>query len=157
MKTIMLMSLLLVVFGVSCAHTATVKKTSEKTSEKTLRGQARPIKKESELIQEGYELFAVIEPGKPLVDHTYILAKDKNTQLEIRDAEGFSQIIRGVSSNEEALELVRLLTSQEIRRYLPDIINTSSFRLPSFQITDMILPFQVVFCDGFFPLIHIII
>jgi len=111
MKSIILMSLLLVVFGVSCAHTTQKKPISRE----------RSIKTESELIQTGYELSTVIEAKKPIAEHVYILAKSGETQLKIRDTEGFAQIVRGVTSKEEALELVRLLTSQKIRPFLKDV------------------------------------
>jgi len=121
MKSIILMSLLLVVFGVSCANTV----------EKTSRGQERPIKIESKLIQEEYELSTVIEPGKPIAEHVYILAKGKKTQLEIRNTDDFSQVVREISSKDEALELARLFTSQRIRSFLKDIYYSEVYKKES--------------------------
>jgi hypothetical protein len=112
MKSIIICGLLLGVLGISC---------TPPVQEKHSGGQERPLDIESELIQEGYEVFTVIELGKPLADHIYLLAKHGEIQLKIRDTEGFAQIVREISSQEQALELVRMLTSQEVRPFLKDI------------------------------------
>jgi hypothetical protein len=116
MKSMLLMSIFLVLFGVSCACPVEKKPSPEKS-----KGQERPIKIESKLIQAGYELFSVIEAKKPLVKNIYLLAKRGETQVEIRDAAGFAEIVQGIASKEDALELVRLLTSQELRPFLRDL------------------------------------
>lgn len=81
----------------------------------------QPLNSDSGLFQSDFKLFTVIEAIKPIADHTYILAKRDDVELIIRDTEGFAQVIGDITSKEEALELVRLLTSQEIRPFLQDI------------------------------------
>jgi hypothetical protein len=105
------MSLLLILFGISCSQ----------TTQKQPISRERSIKTETKLIQGGYKLSTVIEAKKPIADHTYILAKSGETQLKIQDTEGFAQILQGITSQEEALELVQLLTSQEFRPFLRDV------------------------------------
>lgn len=111
MRSILLMNLLLIFLGISCTQ----------TTQKQPASRERSLKTESELIQDGYELSTVIEAKKPIAEHSYILAKREDTELKIRDTEGFVQILRGISSQDQALELVRLLTSQEFRPFLKDI------------------------------------
>jgi hypothetical protein len=111
MKEILLFIVLCTILGVSGAHSMQAKPS----------GQEHPLKIESQLIQDKYQLFAVITGGKPIAEHSYLLAKAGDTQLEIRDTKDFAQIVKGISSKEEALELVRLITSQEIRPFLRDI------------------------------------
>jgi hypothetical protein len=113
MKAIILMSLVLVMLGLSCAQDVD-------NGDQPLKKE-RAIKTESALIQEGYTLSTVIEAVKPIAEHVYILAKNGETELKIRDTEGFAQVVRKISSQEQALELVRLLTSQEFRPFLKDI------------------------------------
>lgn len=113
MKAIMLMSLGLVMLGLSCAQD--VDKSNQPLKKE------RALKPESTLIREEYTLSTVIEAVRPIAEHIYILAKSGETELKIRDTEGFAQVVRKISSQEQALELVRLLTSQEFRPFLKDI------------------------------------
>lgn len=113
MKTVILMNIVLVMLGFSCAQDVD-------NGNQPLK-QERALKTESALIQEGYTLSTVIEAVKPIAEHVYILAKNGETELKIRDTESFAQVVRKISSQEQALELVRLLTSQEFRPFLKDI------------------------------------
>ena len=111
MKVVTIMTMLFVIFGVSCAHTV----------QKHPGGQERPLKLESALFLKKYELFTVIGMGKPVAEHSYLLAKDGNSEVKIQDTESFAQIVKEIASPEDALELVRLMTSQEIRPFLSDV------------------------------------
>lgn len=111
MRSIIFMNVLLIFFGIACTQTTQKQPVSRECSLKT----------GSDLIQDGYELSTVIEAKKPIAEHAYILAKRGDTELKIRDTEGFAQILRGISSQDQALELVRLLTSQDLRPFLKDI------------------------------------
>ncbi len=86
---LMIVSILLVLFGASCAHTTQERSTA----------QEHLINIESKLIQDGYELFAVKELGKPISEHIYLLAKSGEIQLRIQDTEAFAQIVRGITTN----------------------------------------------------------
>lgn len=111
MKGIALVAIILVILGASCTHTV----------QKQPSGQERALKPESALLEEKYELLTVQGMGMPLAEHRYLLAKDGETEIQIRNAEEFAQIVREIASPEDALELVRLLTSQEFRPFLKDI------------------------------------
>jgi hypothetical protein len=76
---------------------------------------------DSSLIREGYDLIPFIGSQKPIGDHIYLIAKSGKIELAIRTVEEFSQVIRELTSEEDALEFVRLLTSQNIRPYLKDV------------------------------------
>ncbi len=72
------------------------------------------------LVLEGCELVPVIESKKSLTSLAYLLAKTDNIEVPIRTIAEFSQVVREITSEADALEYVRLLTSQEIRPYLQD-------------------------------------
>lgn len=81
----------------------------------------RKLKVETTLIQDGYELFSVIEAQKPVAEHTYLLATSGNTELQIRNTDDFARILREIMSPEEALEYIRLITHQDIMPFLQDV------------------------------------
>ena len=83
--------------------------------------QERSLKLESTLLNENYKLFAVRGMGMPIAEHSYLLAKDGKTEIKIQTAEEFAQIVKKITSPEDALALVRLITSQEIRPFLSDV------------------------------------
>jgi hypothetical protein len=111
MKGIIAFMMLCAILGTSCACSKQAKSG----------GQEQPIKLASLLIQDKYELFSVIGGGKPIADHVYLLAKAGDTRLEIRTTKDFAQIVKGIASKDDALALVRLLTSQELRPFLRDV------------------------------------
>lgn len=112
----MMMILLCLLGGISCAQ---VEEQASK-EEQPLKNE-QPLEIVSDLLQADVSLFSVIEARKPIADHTYILAQSKDGELTIRDTESFAQIVREIASPEDALELVRLVTSQELRPFLQDI------------------------------------
>ena len=111
MKVVILISIFLLSFNRSCAQT--VPKEPIK--------QEQTIKITSALIQDGYEIFSVVEAKRPIAENVYLLAKRGETQLKIQDTAEFAQLVRGIASKEAALEFVRLLTAQEIRPFLRDV------------------------------------
>jgi hypothetical protein len=111
MKGLIVFMMLCAVLGTSCACSKQTKSG----------GQEQPIKLASSLIQDKYELFSVIGGGKPVAENIYLLAKAGNTRLEIRNTKDFAQIVKGIASKDDALGLVRLLTSQELRPFLRDV------------------------------------
>jgi hypothetical protein len=111
MKGLIIFMMLCATLGTSCTCSRQVKS----------RGQEQPIMLASPLIQDKYELFSVIGGGKPIAENIYLLAKAGNTQLEIRNTKDFAQIVKDIASKDDALALVRLLTSQELRPFLRDV------------------------------------
>lgn len=108
MRSLLLLCAIVLVFGVSCASTTT--------------GQERPsMNVDSSLILEGYDLIPFLGSQKPIGDHIYLIAKSGKIEITIRTVEEFSQVIRELASEEDALEFVRLLTAQNIRPYLKDV------------------------------------
>ena len=89
--------------------------------QKQARGQERRLQPESALLDEKYQLFSVMGMEMPIADNTYLLAKDGETDIEIRKAAEFAQIVKGVTSPEDALNFVRLLTSQQFRLFIADV------------------------------------
>lgn len=110
MRMVTLLIAILAVVGVSCANTA-----------KEPNVQLRPITVTSTLLDERYELFGAQAMKMPLGENSYLAAKSGDTEIQIRNAQEFAQIVKGVTSPEQALELARLLTSPAIRPFLQDI------------------------------------
>lgn len=111
MKELVLLSLLSMVLGVSCAHT-------EQTSSDI---QKQQIVLDTPLLKEQYNLWGVQGMGLPLAEHRYLLASDGEQEIKIQKAEDFAPLVKNITSAEQALEFVRFLTSSEIRTYLSDI------------------------------------
>jgi hypothetical protein len=116
MKGFVLVSVLCMVLGTSCAHTEQT--TSEKKSPDV---QEQPIALETTVFQEQYTLWGVQGIGLPLAEHRYLLARGGEQDIEIRKAEDFTPLVKEISSADQALEFVRLLSSPEIRSFLSDI------------------------------------
>ena len=132
MKGILLFTSILVILGTSCANT------SQESPSPTKR--ETPLVVESALLDGRYELFTVQELEMPLAAHRYVLAKNGETTIKIRQAEDFSQIVKEISSEEEALELVRLITSQEIRPFLKDLYYHEVEKKVELKIEDAVEP-----------------
>ncbi len=105
MKIFLLTLVVLAICGVANAHAA----------------QEREITLESPLIQEDWRLYGVTDITKAEPPKAYLLAKHEEQTLTIETAEDFAQIVTAVEDRADALQLVRLLTSQEIRPFLADI------------------------------------
>ncbi len=76
---------------------------------------------ETSLLNEKYEFFTGRGLGVPQSKQGYIVAKSETKDIKIQKAEDFSQVVTGITSPEEALEYVRLLTSSQIHPYLSDV------------------------------------
>jgi hypothetical protein len=100
-------------FGTSCA---TIEANQTDVMKRT-----QKLEVETPLIQDGYELFSVIEAQKPVADHMYLLATSGNIELQIRDTGGFAQILRRITSQDDALEYIRLITHMDIMPFLQDV------------------------------------
>ncbi|MBD3307110.1 hypothetical protein GF339_11850 [candidate division KSB3 bacterium] len=111
MKIITMITLALVGLSACCAQ----------TGQKQPAAQERPLTLQSPLLKDEFELFTVQEMGQPLAAHRYLLAKHDETELKIQTAAEFAPLVREITSPADALALVRLLTSQEIRPFLQDI------------------------------------
>ncbi len=112
MKGLILFIMICLLFGVSCACT-------KNDSPPMVR--ERPLELESALIDENYTLFSVQELTMPLAEHSYLLAKKDDTEVKIQQTEEFSQIVKKITSPEDALELVRLIASPEVHPLLSDV------------------------------------
>lgn len=111
MQKLFVLSLGLLILGVSCASN-----TKQEPMAKTA-----PTQTKHALIQDGYELIPVIASQKSLADDlAYLLAKTGKIEIPIRTIAEFAQVVRDITSETEALEYVRLITSAEIRPYLRD-------------------------------------
>ncbi len=122
MKNVVLMSFLLIIMlGASCATTSQEEEPGKQSRAKGPITRERPVEIDSGLIHDDYELFSVIEAKKPISEHAYLLAKSGNAQLEIRETKDVAQIVKAITSPEDALELARLLSSQDLRPFLKDI------------------------------------
>lgn len=132
MQGILLFISILVILGTSCANT------SQESPSPTKR--ETPLELGSALLDGRYELFTVQELEMPLADHRYVLAKNGETTIKIQQAEDFSQIVKEITSAEEALELVRLITSQEIRPFLTDIYYHEVEKKVESEIGDAVEP-----------------
>jgi hypothetical protein len=102
--------------GISCAQ----REKQALKEEQPLKDE-QPLEVVSDLLQADVRLFSVIEAKKPVADHSYILAQSSDGEFTIRDAGSFTQAVREIASPEDALELVRLITSQELRPFLQDV------------------------------------
>ncbi|GAK55014.1 hypothetical protein U27_01845 [Candidatus Vecturithrix granuli] len=111
MKELIFLNLLLIVLGISCAH----------TKQMSADIQERPIVFDTALLEERYSLWGVQGMGLPLADHRYLLARDGEQEIKIQKAEDFAPLAKDITSAEQALEFVRFLTSTEIRTFLADI------------------------------------
>lgn len=118
MKPIVILSIGCLMLGFSCAK---VEEQSQSQTKTRPLKQEEPLKVESTLISAEYTLSTVMEAAKPISDHIYILARHGKDEIQIRNTEDFAQIVREITSSEEALEFVRLLDSQAIRPFLQDI------------------------------------
>jgi hypothetical protein len=105
--------LLCMLLGTSCAAPG--------AGQENIMKQTRKLEVKTSLIQEGYKLFSVIEAQKPVAEHTYLLATSGNTELQIRDTDGFSQILHEITSQDDALEYIRLITHIDIMPFLQDV------------------------------------
>jgi len=115
MRILTLLCLGIVILGVSCASN-----TGQDSQAKIEPLQGELAGLDSPLIQEGFELVPVIESKKSLVGGVYLLAKTGKIEIPIRTIDEFSQVVREITSDTDALAYVRLLTSQDIRPYLQD-------------------------------------
>ena len=107
------MSFLCILVGVSCANTVQEQETVMKNEQ--------PVTIETNLFQEGYDIFATREARKPIAQHSYLLAKSEEAAIKIRNTMELSQIVREITSTEDALALVRLIASQQLRPFLQDV------------------------------------
>jgi hypothetical protein len=124
MKLLLSMLFLCLTLGVSCANT--VEQSTQKLSQQPGEPMKteHPLLLESVLLQPGYTFFTVMEAKKPIADHTYLLARSPQTEVKIQDTAGFTQVLKGIASPDDALVFVRLLTSQEVRPFLRDVYYT---------------------------------
>jgi len=113
MRGIILLTLSVICLGTACA------KTSEKPPKPMQ--QVRDLDVDSVFLDESCDLFAVQELTMPLAEHNYLLAKCGQKETVIRKATEFFPIVREITSADDALELVRLFTSQAIRPFLQDV------------------------------------
>ncbi|MDY0091824.1 MAG: hypothetical protein RBT80_03910 [Candidatus Vecturithrix sp.] len=111
MKELVLLSLLLPLLGISCAHT--------EQSPSTI--QERQIVPDTKLFEDRYSLWGVQGMELPLAAHRYLLARDGKQETIIRTSEDLAPLVKEIASAEQALEFVRFLTSQDIRTFLADI------------------------------------
>ena len=109
MRNLSVLCLGLLVFGVSCASSV-----GQEPMAKIVPAEGHA------LVPENYELVPVIESKKSLTSQPYLSAKTDKGEMPIRTVADFSQVVREITSEADALEYVRLLTSQEIRPYLQD-------------------------------------
>jgi hypothetical protein len=117
MKRIVLLTIALMLLGTSCAK----KMQEEPPAQKKTTTQERPLKVETTLLNEKYEFFPRRGMGRPIAKQGYLLAKHGETELKIQTTEEFAQLVKEITSPEEALALVRLITSQQIRPFLSDV------------------------------------
>jgi hypothetical protein len=109
----MLLILVCMLLGTACA--------TIETNQTDVMKRTQKLDVETILIQNGYEVFAVIEAQKPVAEHMYLLATSGNTELQIRDTSGFAQILHEIASQDDALEYIRLITHTDIMPFLQDV------------------------------------
>lgn len=119
MRFVMIFSILFSIVNLSCASTM---EPTKKGEQPVLSEQ--PLAITSPLLKTGYTFFGAKEAKKSLTNQGYLIARSQGTELNIQDTAGFAQVVHGVASKAEALELVRLLTSQELRPFLKDVYYT---------------------------------
>ncbi len=117
MKGITLFTITLMLLGTSCAK----KMREEPPVQEQTTTQEQPLKVETTLLNKKYDFFPRRGMGRPLAKQGYLLVKHGETELKIRTTEEFAQIVKGITSSEDALALVRLITSQQLRPFLTDV------------------------------------
>lgn len=117
MKEFVLLSVVCLFLGISCAHTEQPMSSKRGVSDV----QEQQIMLETTLLQEQYTLWGVQGMGMPLAEHRYLLARDGEQEIKIRKVEELTPLVKEISSTDQALEFVRFLTSTEIRSFLSDI------------------------------------
>ncbi len=81
----------------------------------------RILELHSDILDDSYELFSVQELRMPLAKYAYLFAKKFGETHEIRTAAEFSRVVKTIQTAGDALELARLLSSQELRPFLQDV------------------------------------
>ncbi|PIE32438.1 hypothetical protein CSA56_15635 [candidate division KSB3 bacterium] len=113
MEKMLLLFFSLIVFGTACAQAP-----QESTESIT---QERDLELDAPFLDQSYDIFAVQKLAMPLAKHAYLLARQGDKEIVIREASEFSQVVTEIVSPEDALELARLLISHDIRPFLLDI------------------------------------
>ena len=116
MKDFVLLTVVCIILGTSCAHTQ-----QPSSGQPSSDVRERQIMLETTLFKEQYILFAVQGMGLPLAEHRYLLARDGEQEMKIRKTEDLAPLVKEITSDEQALEFVRLLTSTDFRSFLSDI------------------------------------
>ena len=88
---------------------------------KSVSKRERTLDIHSDILDESYELFAVQELRMPLAEHAYLVAKKSGEFYIIRSSAEFSRVVKAIHTADDALELSRLITSQELRPFLQDV------------------------------------